>query len=102
MDGIGKRTGMQILRKVLLYLRYRKDCRAFMVEAGAECGIPEILCCCKGRFFALTVKAAGEEASPIQSAQMETIRRTGGTAVVVRSVSDVTRILERAGGEAEK
>ena len=59
-----------------------------------ERGVPDILCCYKGRFVGLEVKTEKGRISGPQRVQNERIRRTGGRAVVVRSVADVRVVLE--------
>ena len=71
----------------------------FKVHGGdspfQEAGVPDILCCYEGRFIGLEVKLAGGKASPRQEVVLRRIRRAGGLAVVVRSVSEVEKIFER-------
>jgi len=57
-------------------------------------GIPDLVCCYRGHFIGLEVKRPGNKATPIQEAQMEGIRRAGGTSLVVRSVDDAMVVLD--------
>ena len=57
-------------------------------------GVPDILCCYRGRFVGFEVKTAKGRISVPQRVQNERIRRACGRAVVVRSVADVRVVLE--------
>ena len=59
-----------------------------------ERGVPDILCCYRGRFVGLEVKTAKGRISVPQRVQNQRIRTAGGRAVVVRSVADVRVVLE--------
>jgi hypothetical protein len=57
---------------------------------GAEKGIPDIIGCYKGRFFAIEVKReSGGVVSEHQERQIEAIRRAGGIAIVARNAQEV-------------
>lgn len=46
-------------------------------------GVPDIICCYKGRFFAIECKAGKNKPTPLQEAEMEKIRAAHGVAMVV-------------------
>jgi Holliday junction resolvase len=56
-------------------------------------GIPDIIACVRGRFFAFEVKTATGKATALQKATLQKILASGGTAAVVRSVDEVRAIL---------
>jgi hypothetical protein len=58
-------------------------------------GIPDILCCWKGRFIGLEVKAPGKRAntSALQDRQIAAIRESGGVAVVIDDVDQLDEVL---------
>jgi hypothetical protein len=57
-------------------------------------GVPDILCCHRGRLIALEIKAPGKRGNttPHQEMQMAGIRASGGIAVVVDDVSALVEI----------
>lgn len=61
-------------------------------------GIPDIICCMDGRFFAFEVKNENGKATKLQEATLRKIRAAGGTAAVVRSVEEVEHVI---GGVAD-
>jgi hypothetical protein len=56
-------------------------------------GIPDILCCYKGRFIALEIKRPGEVPDKLQKYELEQIRKAGGITEVVFSKNDVKEIM---------
>jgi hypothetical protein len=59
--------------------------RTFIVrtQAGSIVGIPDLLICCNGRFFAWELKVGSNKATKIQEHTLHQIRRAGGDATVV-------------------
>ena len=57
-------------------------------------GVPDILVCLNGFFYAFEVKRPGEKATPTQEREIEAIRKAGGLAVVVTSVEEAMTILD--------
>ena len=84
--------------------RYLKNLGAWCLKVHGShyqrAGVPDLLCCYKGRFYAFEVKRPGERATPIQSHELEQVQTAGGTATVVTSVEDVQKAME--GWEAPK
>lgn len=62
-------------------------------------GCPDIICCLKGRYVALEVKAEKGTVSQLQEHNIKLIRNSGGVAEVVRSVDDVKKVVENSAGE---
>ena len=58
-------------------------------------GVPDIICCYKGRFLGLECKRPGGRLTELQKRAIEKINRAGGIACRVESVEDVTRVIER-------
>ena len=58
-------------------------------------GVPDIICCYKGRFLGLECKLPGGRLTKIQKRTIEKINRAGGFACRVESVEDVKRVIER-------
>ena len=59
-------------------------------------GVPDIICCYKGRFLGLECKLPGGRLTKIQKRTIEKINRAGGIACRVESIEDVKRVIERA------
>ena len=58
-------------------------------------GVPDIICCYKGRFLGLECKRPGGRLTELQRRAIEKINRAGGVACRVESVEDVKRVIER-------
>ena len=58
-------------------------------------GVPDIICCYKGRFLGLEAKLSGGKLTALQKRALEKINRAGGVACRVESVEDVKRVIER-------
>lgn len=56
-------------------------------------GVPDIIACIDGAFYAFEVKTEIGKPTALQEATIRKIRAAGGTAVVVRSVDDVRSIV---------
>lgn len=63
---------------------------------GKRAGLPDLIGCYRGRFFAIEVKAPGKEGTLTkrQAAELERIRRRGGIAFVGTSSAQVMGVLE--------
>jgi len=66
-----------------------------------ERGVPDILCCYKGRFVGFEVKTGKGRISGPQRVQNKRIGAAGGRAVVVRSIADVRAVLEHIDREVD-
>ena len=58
-------------------------------------GVPDIICCYKGRFLGLECKLPGGRLTELQKRAIEQINRAGGFACRVESVEDVKRVIAR-------
>ena len=56
-------------------------------------GVPDIICCYKGRFLGLECKLPGGRLTELQKRAIEQINRAGGFACRVESVEDVKRVI---------
>ena len=65
-------------------------------------GIPDIICCYKGRFLGLEAKLPGGRLTALQKRAREKINRAGGIARRVESVDDVKDIIAQADREARE
>lgn len=60
----------------------------------AQAGVPDLLCCVKGRFIAIEVKKPKKKPKAIQNAFIEAINKCGGIAFYATSVDDVKCMIE--------
>ena len=87
-----------IQRNIVRYLRgLGAWCLKVHGSPYQRAGVPDLLCCYRGRFYAFEVKRSGERATPIQAHELEQVQTAGGTATVVTSVEDVQSLMERQG-----
>ena len=86
-----------IVRSILNHLKSMPDCFAWKEHGGmyGTAGIPDIICCIGGRFFAFEVKNEKGTVTKLQEATIDKIKAAGGTAAVVRSVEDVKHVVGR-------
>ena len=59
-------------------------------------GIPDIICCYKGRFLGLEVKLPGGKLTVLQKRALDRINAAGGIARRVESVDDVKAVIAQA------
>lgn len=87
-----------IVKAILRYLKTVDQCFCWKEHGGmyGTVGIPDIICCYRGRFYGFEVKTETGRPTELQKATIRKINRAGGTAAIVRSVDDVRRILETA------
>ena len=62
-------------------------------------GIPDIICCYKGRFLGLEVKLPGGKLTALQHKALEKINAAGGIGRRVESVDDVKAVIAQADRE---
>ena len=62
-------------------------------------GIPDIICCYKGRFLGLEAKLPGGKLTELQTRALDTINAAGGIARRVQSVDEVKVIIAQADRE---
>lgn len=64
-------------------------------------GVPDIICCYRGRFLGLEAKLPGGKLTELQKRALDKINRAGGIARRVESVEDVRamiRLADETGG----
>lgn len=57
-------------------------------------GLPDIIGCFRGRFFAFEVKRPGEKPTPLQKATLARMAAAGAKTAVVTSAAEAVRALE--------
>ncbi|MGN0779328.1 MAG: VRR-NUC domain-containing protein [Aristaeellaceae bacterium] len=62
-------------------------------------GVPDIICCYKGRFLGLEVKLPTGRLTELQKRAIRKINQAGGIACRVESVEDVKRVIEQVDAE---
>ena len=80
-----------IVNKIMKYLKTVPRCFAWKEHGGmyGTAGIPDIIACVNGRFFAFEVKTDTGKTTALQDATIRKILSAGGRAFVVRSVDEV-------------
>ena len=86
---------IEITNAILRYLRTMPRCFAWKEHGGmyGTAGIPDIIACIDGRFYAFEVKTPNGKATKLQDATIRKILACGGTASVVRSVDEVRAVI---------
>lgn len=99
------RTSMEkdIVAAILRHLRTRPRCFAWKTHGGmyGTAGIPDIIACIDGRFYAFEVKQPKGRLTALQEATLRKIRAAGGVAAMVTSVDEVKAALSEEGGNDE-
>lgn len=85
----------EIAAKILRYLKTVPKCFAWKEHGGmyGTAGIPDIIACVNGRFFAFEVKTPDGKTTKLQDTTIRKILACGGTASVVRSVDEVRAVI---------
>lgn len=80
-----------IVNKIIKYLKTLPCCFAWKEHGGmyGTAGIPDIIACVNGQFFAFEVKTDTGKATALQDNTIRKILASGGHAFVVRSVDEV-------------
>lgn len=83
-------------KDIMKYLKTVPHCFCWKEHGGmyGTAGIPDIIACVDGRFYAFEVKTETGKATELQKATIRKIQRAGGMAVIVRSVSEVRAVLD--------
>ena len=88
-----------IVAAIQRYLSTLGDDVFFWKEHGGPygvSGVPDIICCYRGRFLGLEAKLPGGRLTALQKRALERINRAGGIARRVESVDDVKAIIAQA------
>jgi hypothetical protein len=83
----------KIQAKIMKFLWSLHECWRAKVMEASERGVPDILCCYKGKFYAFEVKTPEGKTSAVQRVQGAMINVAGGQWHVVTSVDQVKEIL---------
>lgn len=85
-----------ITNQILKYLKSEPECFAFKEHGGiyGVSGIPDIICCYKGKFMAFEVKTTQGRLSKLQEITIKRINESGGMAFKVTSLQEVKDVLK--------
>ena len=85
-----------VTNQILKYLKAKPECFAFKQHGGiyGVSGIPDIICCYKGKFMAFEVKTPKGKLSKLQEITIKRINEVGGMAVKVTSLQEVKDVLK--------
>ena len=88
-----------IVARILKYLKKLPRCFCWKEHGGmyGTAGIPDIIACVEGHFYAFEVKTETGKTTALQDATIRNINNCGGTAAVVRSLEDVKETLKQGG-----
>jgi len=50
-------------------------------------GVPDLVCCVSGKFFAIECKAGNNKPTPLQEKNIADIKAAGGTAIVINEAN---------------
>ena len=85
-----------VKKKVVAILK-EKGAYYFMPPANGygRAGVPDIVGCHKGRFFAVETKAGKGTTTPLQDRELDAIRKNNGAAIVVNenNIEDVRTMM---------
>jgi len=89
-EGRVKRKAIAELQKLGMYI--------FFPATGGfgRSGVPDIVCCYKGKFIGIECKAHGNKPTALQQSNLEEIVNNGGIAIVIdeTSVFNLKQIIE--------
>jgi len=89
-----------IVTSILKYLKTVPHCFAWKEHGGmyGTAGIPDIIACIGGMFYAFEVKTPSGKLTKLQEITIQKIKDAKGEAYKVTSVSEVKKILENLEG----
>ena len=82
---------------IMRYLKTVQEMFCWKEHGGAygTAGLPDVICCYKGRFLAFEVKTTDGRLTKLQESMIKKINAAKGKAFKVTSVEEVQQILER-------
>ena len=86
----------EITAAIMRHLKTVPGCFAFKEHGGmyGTAGLPDIICCWRGRFVGFEVKTPDGKLSKLQEITIAKIKAAKGEAYKVTSVEEVRKILE--------
>lgn len=90
-------TEAELVKKIVKTLREQPYTEAMKIHGDMyqERGIPDIICCSRGYFYAFEVKRPGKEknVTAFQELKLNRVRRARGKAAVISSVQEALDII---------
>ena len=83
----------RIQSSIIRFLKKQEECWVYPTCDRFTVGVPDVIGCLKGRFFALEVKQPTGRLSKVQAYQLARIRLSGGIAERVNSLDEVKKLL---------
>jgi len=83
----------EIQSKIIKYIQ-AKGGYVVKIVTASKAGVPDILACIEGVFYGFEVKTETGRPSPLQLENIAMIKNAGGKSGIVRSVSDVVKVLD--------
>ena len=88
----------RLKEKVLAALKKEyRDAWVYKTADRWKSGIPDILVCRGGRFFAIELKVGNNKATRLQEHVLKKIQSAGGRVAVCRSVDEVRNVFNNGG-----
>jgi len=87
----------KLTREILVTLRKKGGWWCKIHGGPSQRGIPDILGCYNGKFFAFEVKTAKGKLTELQVHNLNRIHRAGGAAKVIRSVEEAINVVDKYG-----
>ena len=88
-----------VKKRVKDVLKATPNCWWFMPPANGfgRSGIPDIICCVNGRFFAIECKAGKGMTTALQNRELQHIEDAGGMSLIARedSLQDIRDIIQQ-------
>ena len=88
-------TGSALQRQLLDFLNGLPHCVAWKIVSANERGVPDVLACIDGSFWAFEVKGEGDSLKPIQAEQMLRVAQARGHCMVVEGMETVKFLFRR-------
>lgn len=89
-----------VVNAIMAYLQELEGCFAWKEHGGmyGTAGLPDIICCYKGRFVGIEVKKPRGKLTKLQEITLRYIERAGGVAAKVSSMEEVIELLNALQG----
>jgi Holliday junction resolvase len=87
----------KVKNKIVKILKEYKVYHFYAFSGGyGKSGVPDIICCHRGQFLAIEVKAGQNKPTVLQQLNIDQINSNGGTAVVINedNINELAPLLE--------
>ena len=76
--------------------------RKIHVSEFSQAGMPDLICCYRGRFVAMEVKMAGEKLSALQNIEGVAVVNAGGHWFIVTSVEEAISVMREVSSDVDR